>query len=152
MSGAIAWLRAHVDCVEDRRSLVHNDMVFHNILGDGTRVTAVLDWEQASIGHPAEDLGYVYPLVTAMIDWDRFMDAYCAAGGAPVSQEQVDFFCLRGLLRLMNLVMAGGRDAFEGGHADGVLVASAGAFFTQRLLHKASRALDLVLSRESPSR
>ena len=147
MSGVIAWLRAHIDCVEDRRSLVHNDMVFHNILGQDDRITAILDWEQVSVGHPGEDLGYCYPVVSAMTDWDRFMDAYTAAGGQRVPQVQVDFFALRGLLRLMGLVMLGGRNAFEQGHNDGVLVASAGCYFTQRLLHKTARVLESVLAR-----
>lgn len=147
MSAAIAWMRANIDCLEDMRSFVHNDMMFHNILAENGRITAVLDWEQCSVGHPGEDLGYVYPVVTAVTDWDSFLDAYRAAGGAPVSQRQIDYFALRAGVRLMNLVMLGGRNAFEQGLSNEVLVASAGAHFTQRLMHRIAGVVESVLAR-----
>jgi aminoglycoside phosphotransferase (APT) family kinase protein len=148
VSAALAWLRSNIDCVEDRETLVHNDMVFHNILAVGDRLTAVLDWEQISIGNPAEDLGYCYPAVAARLDWQEFLDAYHAAGGPNISVRQVDYFALRAVLRLMILVLQGGRDAFEQGHAQDVLVASAGAFFSQHLLHRFAQVLDAVLERD----
>jgi len=91
-SAALEWLRANTDCVEDRQSLVHNDMVFHNILSQGDQLTAILDWEQVGVGHPAEDLGYCYPPVSGVLDWDRFLRAYHAAGGPAISRRQVDYF------------------------------------------------------------
>ncbi|HUD94486.1 phosphotransferase family protein [Sphingobium sp.] len=149
MSAVIAWLRQNVDCLDDRRAIVHNDMVFHNILADGDAITAVLDWEQAAIGHPGEDLGYCYPVVIAVTGWDRFMAAYRAAGGADIPQRQIDYFALRAGLRLMHLVMHGGRDSFEKGLSDDILVASAGAHFTQRLLHRIAVVLASILERDA---
>ncbi|WP_313806902.1 phosphotransferase family protein [Sphingobium sp.] len=148
VSGAIAWLRDHVDCVDDRRAIVHNDMVFHNILAEDERITAILDWEQCAIGHPGEDLGYCYPVVIAVTDWERFMAAYREAGGADIPQRQIDFFALRAGLRLMSLVLAGGRDSFEGGLTDDILVASAGAHFSQRLLHRIAVVFNSILERD----
>ncbi|WP_327753813.1 phosphotransferase family protein (plasmid) [Sphingobium sp. SJ10-10] len=147
ISGAIAWLRDNADCIDDRRAIVHNDMVFHNILAEDDRITAILDWEQCAIGHPGEDLGYCYPVVIAVTDWGRFMDAYRAAGGADIPQRQIDFFALRAGLRLMSLVLAGGRDSFEGGLTDDILVASAGAHFSQRLLHRIAVVFNSILER-----
>jgi aminoglycoside phosphotransferase (APT) family kinase protein len=147
VSASIAWLRANIECVEDRQSLVHNDMVFHNILAEGGEITAILDWEQTSVGHPAEDLGYCYPTVSATADWDRFLEAYYSAGGPRISRRQVDYFALRAVLRLMNLVILGGRNAFESGASNDVLVASAGAYFSQRLLHRFAHVLESVLAR-----
>ncbi len=149
MSAVISWLRENVDCMDDRRAIVHNDMVFHNILAQDDQITAVLDWEQCAIGHPGEDLGYCYPVVIAVTDWSKFMDAYRAAGGADIPQRQIDFFALRAGLRLMNLVVGGGRDSFEGGLSDDILVASAGAHFTQRLMHRIAFVLDSILARQS---
>lgn len=146
VSAAIAWMRDNIDCLEDRRTLVHNDMVFHNILQENGRITAILDWEQTSIGHPGEDLGYCFPVVSASVDWNAFLGAYFAAGGPPVSQRQIDYFGLRGGLRLMNMVLKGGRDSFEAGRADNVLMASAGAYFSQHLLHRIAVVLEAVLS------
>lgn len=147
MSAAIDWLRRNVDCLDDRRTIVHNDMVFHNILAQDDRITAVLDWEQSAIGHPGEDLGYCYPAVIAATDWARFMDAYRAAGGADVPQRQIDYFALRGCVRLMYLVLIGGRDSFQNGKGDDILLASAGAHFTQRLLHRIAVILASILER-----
>jgi aminoglycoside phosphotransferase (APT) family kinase protein len=147
VSAAIAWMRANIGCVEDRRCLVHNDLVFHNVLAEGDQITAILDWEQTSVGHPAEDLGYCYPVVAQTVDWRQFLDAYRRAGGPDIVQRQIDYFALRAVLRLMNLVLIGGRNGFERGLSDEVLMASAGAFFSQKLLHRFAHVLDAVLSR-----
>lgn len=149
MSAAIAWMRANAGCIEDRRGLVHNDMLFHNIMAEDGRITGVLDWEMTAIGHPGEDLGYVYAQVSAGGHWRAFLDAYRAHGGTAISQREIDFFALRAGLRLINMVMAGGRDVFEQGIATGVLPASAGAHFSQRLLHRIAGVLDRVLAREA---
>lgn len=149
MSAAIAWMRANAACIKDRRGLVHNDFLFHNIMAENGRITGVLDWEMTSIGHPGEDLGYAYPLISGTGHWDAFLKTYRDEGGAEVSQREIDYFALRAGLRLMNMVMAGGRDIFESGTADGVLPASAGAHFSQRLLHRIAGVLQDVLARDA---
>lgn len=149
VSAAVSWLRDNVGCIEARETLVHNDMVFHNILAEGDQLTAILDWEQISIGHPAEDLGYCYPAVAARLDWNEFLDAYYAAGGPRISPREIDYFALRALLRLMILVLVGGRNGFEEGRGQDVLLASAGAFFSQRLLHRFAHVLEAVLERDA---
>jgi aminoglycoside phosphotransferase (APT) family kinase protein len=149
VSTALAWLRNNIDCVEPRETLVHNDMVFHNILAEGDELTAILDWEQISIGHPAEDLGYCYPVVTSRVDWNEFLDAYYGAGGPRISARQIDYFALRAVLRLMILVLIGGRNGFEEGRGQDVLLASAGAYFSQRLLRRFAHVLEAVLERDA---
>ena len=151
MSAAIAWMRANAGCIEDRRGLVHNDFLFHNIMAEDGRITAVLDWEMTSIGHPGEDLGYAYAVINACGTWPEFLKAYRDVGGADISQREIDYFALRAGLRLMNMVMAGGRDIFEKEMADGVLPASAGAHFTQRTLHRIACVLADVLARDGKS-
>ena len=49
------WLLAHRPAGEDR-VIVHGDYGFHNLLVDHDHVTAVLDWELATIGDPLVDL------------------------------------------------------------------------------------------------
>jgi aminoglycoside phosphotransferase (APT) family kinase protein len=52
------WLREHQP--RDRaRCLVHGDFRNGNLLVDERGLSAVLDWELAHIGYPAEDLGYI---------------------------------------------------------------------------------------------
>jgi hypothetical protein len=86
--------------------------------------------------------------VSGVLDWDRFLRAYHAAGGPAISRRQVDYFALRAIMRLMILVIKGGRVTFETGLSGEVLIASAGAFFSQRLLHRLARVLDAVLDRD----
>ena len=80
------------------------------------------------------------------MDWQQFMDVYRKAGGAVMSQREIDYFSLRAVVRLMTLVQQG-RHAFEGGTTDDILVAGAGAFFTQRLLLRQSQLLTGILGR-----
>jgi aminoglycoside phosphotransferase (APT) family kinase protein len=140
------WLRDHADRIGPAEAIVHNDMMFHNILAQDGRITAILDWEQAAIGHPAEDLGYCYPAVAAIGAWDDFLSAYLAAGGQSLSQQEIDFFALRAILRLMVLVYDG-RLAFESGRTDEVVIAGAGAGFIQRLHQRLSDVLAGIMAR-----
>jgi len=55
---AIDWLRANAR-PSRRTVLVHADFKPGNILLDGDRVSALLDWELAHLGDPLEDLGWV---------------------------------------------------------------------------------------------
>jgi aminoglycoside phosphotransferase (APT) family kinase protein len=151
MEASLQWLRANVDCVEDRRAIVHNDLVFHNVLADQGEISAVLDWEQASIGHPGEDLGYCYPVVSRVMDWADFMAVYRDAGGPALSDREIDYFSLRAILRLSVLVHHG-RDAFEGGHTNDIVVVGAGAFFIQRLMRRMGDVLTDVLARDAARR
>lgn len=146
VAAALAWLRDHVDGIGATETIVHNDFMFHNVLAQDGRITAVLDWEQVALGHPAEDLGYVYPVVALLSGWDRFIAAYQAGGGMAVSRQEVDFFALRAILRLMVLVFDG-RMAFESGGTDEVVIAGAGAGFIQRLHQRLSDVLADILAR-----
>jgi aminoglycoside phosphotransferase (APT) family kinase protein len=146
LAAAIAWLRDHADGIDDVETIVHNDFMFHNILVENGEITAVLDWEQVALGHPAEDLGYVYPVVSTLGVWDRFLAAYRDAGGIDVSQRAIDFFALRAILRLMGMVFDG-RTAFESGATEEIVIAGAGAGFVQRLHHRLADVLAGVLAR-----
>lgn len=146
MAAAIKWLTDHADGIDDIETIVHNDFMFHNLLVENGQITAVLDWEQVALGHPAEDLGYVYPVVSALGVWDRFLAAYEAAGGIAVSQRAIDFFALRAILRLMVMVFDG-RAAFESGGTDEIVIAGAGAGFAQRLHQRLADVLAEVLTR-----
>lgn len=49
------WLCDHLPRDTDQ-TIVHGDFGFHNLLVDGDEVSAVLDWELATIGDPLTDL------------------------------------------------------------------------------------------------
>ena len=77
------WLLAHVSFVvpPSRLCLLQGDFGFHNMLIDGGRVTALVDWEAASIGPPARELAAAWNVATYLMDWPSFVAAYVEAGG-----------------------------------------------------------------------
>ena len=91
---AIAWLRANIDVgLQQEVVLVHSDFGFHNILFDGARFAALVDWELAHPGSPAEDLAYIRPGVErSRGSFDGFLADYQRAGGAKVTTEALCFY------------------------------------------------------------
>jgi len=57
MDKLMAWLPQHLTVV-DEAALVHGDYRLGNLIIDGTRVAAIVDWELATLGHPLSDLAY----------------------------------------------------------------------------------------------
>lgn len=102
-SAAYNWLSKNVSDAEPMLSLVHGDLGFHNILVQEGRLTGLLDWELAHIGHPAEDLGYVRHAVERVVDWNRFMERYRASGAPVISDAAIDFYSLWVVVRFYAL-------------------------------------------------
>lgn len=88
----LGWLRAHAPGDVRDPVLVHGDYGLHNLLLDGSTLTAVLDWERSHLGDPAEDLTYVRPSVEAVAGWDAFLTAYQDAGGSPPDADRLTFY------------------------------------------------------------
>lgn len=97
--GQFNWLLANVPASSGRPVLLHGDMGFHNFLFDNGKLSAVLDWEFAHLGDPAEDLAYVRNTIGSALDWPAFMAAYQAAGGHPVDERRLHFFQVWGHVR-----------------------------------------------------
>jgi aminoglycoside phosphotransferase (APT) family kinase protein len=77
-----AWLRAHPLPADRPRAVIHGDVSAHNILVRNGRLAALLDWETAREGDPAEDLGYCrLLLVDGVLPWEEFIAEYLNAGG-----------------------------------------------------------------------
>ncbi|MEH6636307.1 MAG: phosphotransferase family protein [Halioglobus sp.] len=77
------WLRQNMPNT-GRRTLVHGDFRNGNLLVDERGLVAVLDWELAHLGDPAEDLGYLCGNV-----W-RFGHSEKPVGGFGEYQELLD--------------------------------------------------------------
>ncbi len=84
------WLLDHVADVApaDRLCLLQGDVGLHNMLVDGDRLTALVDWEAATVGPPARELGAAWPAATALMPWPDFVAAYRAAGGPPEATDE----------------------------------------------------------------
>ena len=93
------WLLDNLPELSGHPVLLHGDIGFHNFLFDGDELTAVLDWEFAHLGDPAEDLAYVRNTLADALDWPAFISAYRQAGGREIDKRRLHFFQVWGHLR-----------------------------------------------------
>ena len=127
-------------------AVVHGELQFHNVMSRNEEITAVLDWEMVHVGHPAEDLGYCKPAVETMTTWDKFMAVYLRAGGVPVTPEEIDYFAVDYMMRLLPTAQHV-RDEFEAGRQDDIMFAIVGPGFLPKMLHRLSTVLASALSK-----
>ena len=144
MTAAFKWVKKHASSISKCSAIVHGELQFHNVLSENEEITAVLDWEMAHIGHPAEDLGYCKPAVETMTSWDKFMDVYREAGGADVTTIDIDYFSVSYLVHLLPTAQYV-RDQFEQRRLDDVLMSTVGASFLPNFHYRLSCALSNVL-------
>jgi aminoglycoside phosphotransferase (APT) family kinase protein len=90
--GLYDWLLANLPPDPPRPVIVHGDVGFHNLLIQDGSLTVVLDWERAHPGEAAEDLAYLRPSLAGVLDFDDFLEAYAAAGGARPDPATLRFY------------------------------------------------------------
>jgi len=114
LRACFAWLRANVPDPDGPPSLVQGDTGPGNFLHDGSRVTAVLDWELAHLGDPLEDLAWVATrnAQEPLPDFDTFVRSYEERRG-PVDLWRIRYHMVFAELRIA--VLAARR---EGGERD----------------------------------
>jgi aminoglycoside phosphotransferase (APT) family kinase protein len=97
----LRWLRANSpDPAEP--TLVHGDFRLGNFIVDTDGLAAVIDWELAHLGDPAEDIGWLCIRswrfgnddrpVAGVGELDGFLAAYEAAGGKPVDRDRIRYW------------------------------------------------------------
>lgn len=125
LTWVIAWLREHAP-VSPRTTLVHGDFKPGNLLLDGDRVSAVLDWETAHLGDPHEDLGWVTnPLrarehrIPGAWEPDDLLARWSATTGFDVDPAAVTWWQVLANVKLAVIVLTGVH-AFAEGRLDRV--------------------------------
>ena len=101
----LGWLRRHEPRSVDRIALVHGDIGPGNMLYEGGRVRALIDWEIAHLGDPMEDLAALSgrDMSTPIGDFATRLGEYEAAGGAPVDAERLRYY--RALVLIRNSLL-----------------------------------------------
>ncbi|MCO6381552.1 phosphotransferase family protein [Oceanicola sp. 502str15] len=99
MDALIAWLDANVPEDDGQVCLTHGDYRLDNMLfaPDAPRITAVLDWELSTLGHPYADLAQV------IMQWQRppgpegrgLAGLERAAHGLPTDDAFIESYCTR---------------------------------------------------------
>jgi aminoglycoside phosphotransferase (APT) family kinase protein len=97
----LRWLRAHRPAPA-APALVHGDFRLGNFIVDPSGLAAVIDWELAHLGDPAEDVGWLCIRswrfgsddrpVAGLGDLDGFLAAYREAGGADLERERIRYW------------------------------------------------------------
>jgi aminoglycoside phosphotransferase (APT) family kinase protein len=97
----LRWLRANAPQPAEPR-LVHGDFRLGNFIVDEGGLAAVIDWELAHLGDPAEDIGWLCIRSWRFGNDDRpvagvgnlgeFTAAYESAGGVPVDRDRVRYW------------------------------------------------------------
>lgn len=94
------WLEANA-VGSDRVALCHGDYRIGNFMTDGAaRIVALLDWELAHLGDPAEDVAFAglrlfrgrSPRFSHLLEADAFLARYEEASGLRVTPEVLRFW------------------------------------------------------------
>jgi aminoglycoside phosphotransferase (APT) family kinase protein len=92
---AFDWLDANAPATAARASLCHGDAGPGNFLFEGSRVTALLDWEFAHLGDPHDDLAWVAvraQLLGGFGDLARGYRTWSAATGLRADRARIEFY------------------------------------------------------------
>ena len=115
---AYRWLRARLPEMPSAPRLLHGDFRIGNLIVGPEGVRAVLDWELAHFGDPAQDLGWItvnswrYGVIDKVVGGfgtvEQLLDGYRAEGGESIDNERVLYWRTFGSLRwgLMSRSMA----------------------------------------------
>jgi aminoglycoside phosphotransferase (APT) family kinase protein len=105
--------------------LVHGDFRLGNLIVGPDGLRAVLDWELAHAGNPAEDLGWLCvkawrfgagPAVAGMGSREELLAAYRAAGGPDISPAELRWWEILGTLRWGVICLAQASVHLSGAH------------------------------------
>lgn len=100
---ACDWLDAHAPAEAERVSLCHGDAGPGNFLFEGSRVTALLDWEFAHLGDPLDDLAWIAvraQLLGGFGSQRANVAAWRARTGLDAVGERIEFYRALVLVRM----------------------------------------------------
>lgn len=121
------WLRDNAPAPAPARlSLVHGDLRPGNFLYEEAGVTALLDWEMAHIGDPAEDIAWIYRDMWSparFLSIDDFLQVYARQAGFSLSPRNVLFYRIFSEVKFATISVAAAHSFATGGtknlrHAD----------------------------------
>ena len=137
LRAAVTWLRQHQPPPPSRVCLVHGDFRPANILVDGARVAALLDWELAHLGDSHDDLGWytcsIYRrehFIPGRWEQRDFLQRWAEVTGTEVDDDRLHFWQVMSTFRLAVIALTGIKGFVEGATdrpaapADGVIAAT----------------------------
>lgn len=118
LSYLIRWLRKNLPTAS-RISIVHGDFRLGNFMYDETGIVAMLDWEQAHLGDPVEELAFMYwPLwsLEPLVPIEELVRRYEGASGITVDPRSLAFYRAFIELKMSVVLLTGIRSFFATDH------------------------------------
>lgn len=143
MDAAFTWLYSHIDRAAGDCAVVHGDYNFNNLLIDGDRVSAIVDWEFLHAGNPAADLGWIHYSAEGICGWRQFLNFYADAGGYRLNPVDLEYFILLGQTRLGVMTLQT-EIGFNQGRFDDLKFGLSGALYTNKVLMRISTLLQAL--------
>jgi aminoglycoside phosphotransferase (APT) family kinase protein len=94
LQAAFGWLIAQAADAPAPSALVHGNPVAARLVVASGGLAALEGWEQARLGHPAEDLAICRLWTHELLPWSDFVDAYESAGGRAPTGDEHEFWAL----------------------------------------------------------
>jgi aminoglycoside phosphotransferase (APT) family kinase protein len=91
LTRGLNWLEKNIPDVPEAPNIVHLDFSFNNLIIDGNKITAVLDWESSHIGDPAEDIIWTQFSLADYISMPEFLKRYKAGTGRDVPKYRIAY-------------------------------------------------------------
>ncbi|MET0986390.1 MAG: phosphotransferase, partial [Steroidobacteraceae bacterium] len=87
----LKWMERNVPQCAEPPVVVHLDFALNNLILDGQRVTAVLDWESSRMGDPAEDLIWTQQNLSQYLSMPEMLRRYETATGRTISPYRLAY-------------------------------------------------------------
>ncbi len=114
------WLLDHAPR-PSRLALVHGDLRVGNFLYEADRITALLDWEMAHIGDPAEDIGWIYRQLWSpgkFLALNDFLALHAQHSGFSIPRRTVIFYRIFSEAKFAAISIAAAHQFASGGTAN----------------------------------
>ncbi len=101
ISTAVRWLLENVPASSKAACIIHSDCGLNNFLVKEDEISAVVDWETARLGDPAEDVVWFMFATGHVLDQDHFLRSYVQAGGERVNAFTRKYFEVLARVRVL---------------------------------------------------
>lgn len=154
VEAGLRWLRLNLPPPPERMVAVHGDFRLGNFIVDPDGLAAVIDWELAHEGDPAEDIGWLVIRswrfgiddmpVAGVGRLDPFLDLYVNAGGPLAERERLIWWEAMGNVKWAVICARQARD-----HLDGTRPSHELASLGRRICEPEWDLLDVIRGRRS---
>lgn len=138
LGALLAWAERAAPDDGRATTVVWGDPGLHNTLVESGRITGLLDWELAHLGHPLEDLGAAVWACLGRLEPDALVAGYETVAG-PVDRDVLDYYVALGSLT-RTVMMTNGLAAWVAGRVTAPSIAGLGLDLVALSLARAAQA------------